>query len=640
MDTEKRLALAFVLTMLILFAFQWYSMVTQPPQKPGRSQTASSSTPGSSSEIVGEATATPLLSSEDIPSATGPETNAAPVASGPWAWLSPQTETAPEAMPVVVESPLYRVTISPYGAIPTSWKLLKFEELFSDRRYLEMLVKTGATAEQQQAQLELEYMDRFGYKKGERSPVEAVDPSFHPGEAGLQILWGNGIEDRSILYSCSTPQVTVTEEKDIVFTYSKDGIRVEKIYHFFPDTYRVDLKVNIENQTGQTLELGGNGYYDIVWFGGFGLPSHRWDSVNNALIQREGSVTIEPIATLRNEIQSNRDFWLSGYDMPTVPVSGQQVGWVGVGQKYFMASIIPALRTDYAVKGISSGEGLAQSSVKPHTGVRMKMDSLRAGENRSDIFTLYVGPTDEDNLKVAQAGLEDAHQIFLKSLVGPIAQMMLYLLQGLYLIVPNYGVAIILLTLIVKLLMLPIYHKQMASMKKMQAIQPQINALKEQYKNDPQKLQKEQMELFRKHKVNPLAGCLPILVTIPIFIALYATFNMAVELRGAPFMGWIDDLSTPDRAFYIPLLGSVFTVNILPLAYAALMLWSTSQQKMEGPNAQAMKIMPIMMIFFFWSIASGVILYFVISIAIDTVQRLVMDKFQKGDALPAPAPLP
>jgi len=255
-----------------------------------------------------------------------------------------------------------------------------------------------------------------------------------------------------------------------------------------------------------------------------------------------------------------------------------------------------------------------------------------------DQFTLYVGPMDETNLAKAEAGLEDAHQIFLKRFIGPIAQLMLNLLQGFYQIVPNYGVAIILLTLVVKLLTLPLYHKQMASMKKMQALQPQINALREQYKDDPQKLQKEQMELFRKHKVNPLAGCLPFIIILPIFIALYATFNLAVELRGAPFLGWINDLSSPDRAFYIPIGTWILPINILPVAYSVMMFINMSQNKMEGPNAAAMRIMPFIFIFFFWSIASGVILYFVVNILIDVIQRRIMDKFQKDEPALTPKP--
>jgi len=265
----------------------------------------------------------------------------------------------------------------------------------------------------------------------------------------------------------------------------------------------------------------------------------------------------------------------------------------------------------------------------------MEVGSLGPGNSRTDKFILYVGPINEDDLAKAGEGLQDARQIFLRSIIGPIANLMLRLLQGMYNIVPNYGLAIIVLTLLMKVLMFPLYQKQIQTTKKMQALQPQITALKEKYKNDQQKLQKEQMELFRKHKVNPLSGCLTILTTIPVFIALYATFAMAVELRGAPFIGWIQDLSAPDGAFFIPLGSYIIPINILPLAYAILMLWSTSQQSMEGPNATAMKIVPLIFVFFFWSIASGVILYFVVSIFIDVMQRIIMDKL-KGDGL-APA---
>ena len=114
---------------------------------------------------------------------------------------------------------------------------------------------------------------------------------------------------------------------------------------------------------------------------------------------------------------------------------------------------------------------------------------------------------------------------------------------------------------------------------------------------------------------------------MPIFIALWGTFNQSIELRGAPFVGWIRDLSQPDQAFFIPIAGYIVPVNVLPLIYCALMLWSQSRQQVEMPNAAAMKIIPIFFVVLFWSIASGVILYFVISMSMDTVQRMLMDKF-------------
>ncbi|MDX9752593.1 MAG: membrane protein insertase YidC, partial [bacterium] len=256
----------------------------------------------------------------------------------------------------------------------------------------------------------------------------------------------------------------------------------------------------------------------------------------------------------------------------------------------------------------------------------------------TDQFKLYVGPIDEDYLVKAQEGLEDVRQIALRSFIAPIDNLMLKLLKGFHFLVPNYGIAIILLTLLVKVLMFPLYHKQMESMRKMQALQPHINALKEQYKDDAQKLQKEQMELFKKHKVNPLAGCLTMLPMLPIFIALYATFGMSVELRGEPFLWWITDLSAPDSAFYLPIGSSIITINILPIAYAILMIWSTSLQKMEGPNATMMKVLPLIFVFIFWNIASGVILYFVVNIFIDLVQRIITEKLYPSEPIPVSGP--
>ena len=147
------------------------------------------------------------------------------------------------------------------------------------------------------------------------------------------------------------------------------------------------------------------------------------------------------------------------------------------------------------------------------------------------------------------------------------------------------------------------------------------------------------MEFYKRNKINPAAGCLMMLPMMPIFIALWVTFNNSLELRGEPFIWWIDDLSKPDNAFFLPVYGWIIPINVLPLAYALAMYWSQSRQQMpDNPNANVMKFIPFMFIFFFWNFASGVILYFVAGILIDTVQRLIMDAFGIGSAaVPAAA---
>lgn len=635
MDTEKRLVLCFALSMLIIFAFSWLNSQKAGSKRPGTIQSAPTAVSDSSGVPPSpDALSTPTQTAEirnatqeQIANAEKPSPENALTS---WNWL-PSDVPQEASRSVIVESSHYQVTFSTRGAIPISWKLLDYKELLDDPRYLKLQTTHGPFYLQEQAHIELELLEK--HQNNGPHFVEAIDTLYPEGEAGFQIRWGKNQNDGAITYTCAQDRISVNQPTPVKFVCESNGLTVEKIYTFLPDSYHVELDIRIINKSGKEVSFNGEGFYDLLWRGGYGFPSLRKDAVNNVLVQLDGSTTIAPFDQVVKEIGGKINALLPEYTSSQIEMLyGKNVGWIGVGQKYFMAAIVPKAPTQQALKGVSSPDPQIRSILKADVGVRTDIQPLGDGETYSNKFILYVGPINEDDLSKAGEGLDEARQIFLRSIVGPIAHIMLRLLQGMYKIVPNYGLVIIVLTLLMKILMFPIYQKQIRTTKKMQALQPQINALKEKYKNDAQKLQKEQMELFRKHKVNPLSGCLTMLTTIPIFIALYATFAMAVELRGAPFIGWIQDLSAPDGAFFIPLGSYIIPVNILPIAYAALMLWSTSQQTMEGPNATAMKIMPLIFVFFFWSIASGVILYFVVSIFLDVMQRVIMDKI-KGDGL-------
>ncbi len=638
MSAEKRLALCFVLSMLVMLGFNYYYAKKYPPEERTTTQTEQepdSKTIRRPTPRDQETTPKPPTEPEDIPE-DGQE---APESQGAWDWLASDlvqdsTEEATEDT-IRVESELYSVVLSKRGGVPLQWLLLQYNELYEEERLLELIASRPSHPDYEQALMELEWKEL--HETNGNPAVSALDPNYDAGKKGLIVHWGGKYSDIDIPYKTESEEYQVSDEPvEVPFTYEKNGITLEKILRFHPDSYQIDMLIRLQNQSGQTLTFGDRDYYDVMWKAGFGFPSLRTDAQNNYHIYGvESGIDTKPTETLRSEARNNARRLIDDYEIPTLPVRNETIGWVGVGQKYFLASIIPDFATKFAMKGFSSPQGYMGSIIKPHVGLRVNLRDIKDGNSSTMQYTVYVGPLDDENVSKVHSSLEDARYMFLRSFTGPISNFMLRLLQGFYNVIPNYGVAIILLTLLIKVLMLPLYHKQMKSMKKMQALQPQLNDLKEKYKDDPQKMQKEQMQLFRKHKVNPLSGCLTMLPTIPIFIALYATFGMALELRGATFFAWIQDLSAPDSAFYLPLGDYIFTVNILPLAYAALMLWSTSQQKIEGPNATMMKILPLIFVVFFWSIASGVILYFVISIFIDVCQRLLLEKFQTQELTPA-----
>jgi YidC/Oxa1 family membrane protein insertase len=175
-------------------------------------------------------------------------------------------------------------------------------------------------------------------------------------------------------------------------------------------------------------------------------------------------------------------------------------------------------------------------------------------------------------------------------------------------VVPNYGLCIIILSVLVKAVFYPLSRKSVESMRDMQRLKPEMERLNEKFKDDPQKKNQATLELYKKHKVNPLGGCLPIVVQMPVFIALYNVLNSAVELRKAPFVLWIGDLSAPDR------VGSVagLPIHIMPLIMAGTMVWQQKLTPTDPRQAAMAYIMPIVMTVFFYAMPSGLVLYWTV----------------------------
>lgn len=232
--------------------------------------------------------------------------------------------------------------------------------------------------------------------------------------------------------------------------------------------------------------------------------------------------------------------------------------------------------------------------------------NLGAKESRTFVNSIYAGPMVYEELqKINRTKIAD---------FGFLNTMMLKTLRFFHSLIPNYGVAIILLTLLVRLILYPLTLKQTKSMAKMQKIQPKLKDIQDRYKNDPQKMNEEVMKLYTKEKVNPLGGCLPLLLQLPIIMALYNTFRIAVELRKAPFL-WMSDLSKGD-----PYL-------ILPIAIAALMYYQQGKTAMDPQQKQAMAFMPMMMFVITWSLPSGLLVYWFASSILGLLQQLQANRY-------------
>lgn len=304
-------------------------------------------------------------------------------------------------------------------------------------------------------------------------------------------------------------------------------------------------------------------------------------------------------------------------------INESSIKFIGLRDQYFCAIIEP-LDSDYSgyIKKISNQES--------EIGIFGSNLNLGPGEQIGHSYKIYLGP---QKLKAINEINPEWTGIIYFGIFDFIAQLLLQLLGLFYNIVHNWGWAIIILSVAVFLLLFPLMLKQMKSMKEMQALQPKIEELRKQFKDNPQRLNKEMMELYKVHQVNPLGGCLPLLLQMPIFFALYQALIRSVDLRGADFL-WIKDLSSPDQLFVlknsIPILGN--QVNLLPILMAIGMFvqQKISVVKATGDAAQQQKIMsivmPVMFGVIFYHMPAGLVLYWFVNSTLMLVYQMRLNK--------------
>jgi YidC/Oxa1 family membrane protein insertase len=273
----------------------------------------------------------------------------------------------------------------------------------------------------------------------------------------------------------------------------------------------------------------------------------------------------------------------------------------------------------------------SRAAEQMHSELRFAPEEVPPGGSVTRKFLVYAGPSYYQDLKSLESGFE---RILSHGFFGTFKLWLLIALQWAHRATGNYGWAILLITLVIKLLFTPFTHMSFESMKKMQALQPKLKVIQEQYKNDQSKLSREMMDMYKRHKVNPMGGCLPMLLQIPVFIAFYQVLAQTAELQGEPFIFWMKDLSAPDRAWVFPLalpfVGDA--LNILPILMIGSMVWQQQLTPQTGtPEQQKMMMfMPIVMGVLFYQLPSGLVLYWFVSNLLSIVHQL----FVKGKALP------
>jgi YidC/Oxa1 family membrane protein insertase len=292
------------------------------------------------------------------------------------------------------------------------------------------------------------------------------------------------------------------------------------------------------------------------------------------------------------------------------PSQYENAKWVGFSGQYFASVVVSAAAPGRAV--------IAHAGETPYVQLDLPVTDGTAS------FEVLLAPKDQKTL--ASAG-HDLDRVLDFGLLWFVAVPILELMRLINRFVGNYGVAIIVLSVLIKIVTFPLNQASMKSMKKMQEIQPQLKRLQERHKDDQQAMQKEMMDLYKRHGVNPLSGCLPMLLQMPIFIGLWNALGQAIELRHAPFVSWINDLSAPDRL----MIGSV-GIPVLTLLMGASMLVQQLMTPAQGdPNQRRMMMfMPVIFTFFFINMPSGLVLYWFVSNLLAIGQQMVTMRSQQG----------
>ena len=508
--------------------------------------------------------------SAEQPVAKAPELHATEQAGAP-----PQAAELQKNQParsITVNTPLYTVKISERGAEFKSFVLKNYrQKLGSDAPLYEMIPPgmRGGTV-------------RLGF--AERS-VE-------------------GLQGAVFRASLDSDSVDIGDEpKEVAFSWrSPQGFVVEKKFLFSPETYMIGLNVTLTNGSSQTVR---DKLFLSLWKPAGEKGSRMGFEGPSAFINNK----VEEVKTKKIKKQHIYDGKLT---------------WISIQGRYFMSAIIPDQAGEASMRlFLHENDLLENQYVQPER-------VLDPGSRHVFKYKLFLGPKSLKLLKKLDYDLDKAVNF---GWFDFLAKPFVWIMDFLYVhFVANYGVAIIILTIISKIVLWPLGNISYKSMAQMKKIQPEIAKLKEKHGDDKKKMNAEMMHLYKAYKVNPLGGCLPMLVQIPVFFALYRMLYGAIELRHAPFFGWITDLSAPDRLFRfdvaIPFMQPPYGIPVLTIIMGATQL---IQQKMSPPpgdpaQAKMMMLMPLVFTVIFINFSSGLVLYWLINNILSIAQQYYVSK--------------
>ena len=577
---EKRALLALVLSLLVFLIYQLFFV---PEQKPSP-------------------TKSPPATEQPAPAVPGPTPQKGlPAPSAAPAAPVPTLQRHPAHAPrdVVVETPLYRAVFTETGGRLKSLGLKQYRETIDKDSPPKELVRIRQNDELPLA---------FNFAN---HPVAALDLAQYAADRTSLVV------------------DPAAGSKKLTFTYEVPGwLRIVREYQFYPNTYSMDLTIRVANLGSQVWEDAPAVNLINIPFSPHERGGYSFDGP--ALLVRSKLDEVDFKDIRAGSRSTGLTGWItsifSGGRPDRKATEGElrfpgPIDWIAYTSQHFTMAVVPeGLVPNLAhMKVLNPGTEMVETTL---VGPVLKIEPNAQHELQ---FKVYTGPKEIEALKAAHAKLEKAIDF---GWFDVIAQPLLLCLKFFYRYIHNYGVAIIILTVLIKLLFWPLTNKSFVSMQAMKKVQPMMQKIREKYKDDPQRMNQEIMQLYRTQKVNPFGGCLPMVLQIPVFFALYKVLNSSIAMRHAPFVWWINDLSAPDRlpvGFNIPYVGGL---PVLTLLMGASMFIQQKMTPMTGDPRQAklMLLMPVVFTFMFVNFPSGLTLYWFVNNVLSIGQQYLLNR--------------
>jgi len=426
----------------------------------------------------------------------------------------------------------------------------------------------------------------FFYNNGDTSNVEMVPP-WAEGTLGLYFpdAGGRGFDFNKIVFRANKSELKLSgssSDKLILSAGLGQADQIELTYSFFGDRYDFDLR----------LKFAGASHYDLGEYYLFGWESGLESTEKN---RQDDFGSFKALVRWASQLETFQKF---DQGILKKNIEGK-AKWIATRSKYFVVGIDPE-RESQGIQIEGSQTKVNQAAGQPgqtKISAQLAMPIHQRKTDMFDRFSIYIGPIDYEILKSYKNGYQE--MVDLAGIFKPISLFIIWLMKNIYKVFPNYGIVIIIFTLLMKVAMYPLTSRSLKSMNKMKELHPKVKAIQEKYKNDPQQMNALVMKLYRDEKISlmGMGGCLLLVPQIPIFWALFSVFRNTILLRGAPFVGWIKDLSQPDATMILPLI-------------MGLSMFVQQKMTMQDPKLKMFTyILPILFFFMFKGFSSGLVLY-------------------------------